>query len=161
MKDCANPFCPLFDWPPGVDGGSIPFPSMLGVDTAMLVERLNCPGRIAGEFRASSLFTGTAAEVVGESTDPDTLLALSSWSKFGIGVADVSVPPKRFLRPAPLTAGALLFVPFVCGAGDPAGLPLAAVPNLRVIRGAASGTLSLILVPAGSGTACFASFNFL
>lgn len=71
-----------------MDGGGIPFPLMPGVDTATLVERLFCPGRIAGEFRASSLFTGAATEVVGESTEPDMLLALSSWSRLGIGVAE-------------------------------------------------------------------------
>lgn len=137
----------------------MPFPFGPGVETATLESRLFCAGGIAGEFRRSSLFTSAAFEGVGESTEPDMLLALSSCSRLGIGVADECEPPKGFLRAAPLMGIELLFELFACGAGDPAGLPLA--PNLSVIRDAVSGNLILIFVPAGSGTACFASFNFL
>lgn len=74
-------------------------------------------------------------------------------------VAEEYVPPNGFLRLAPLAATPLPLIPFDCGAGDPAGLALG--PIFRVILEGASGILSLIFGPAGSGTACFASLSFL
>jgi hypothetical protein len=61
----------------GVDGGGITLPFRPDVDTAWLPGRY--PAAVAGEFLATSSFlTGAALDGVGEATEPDILLALSS-----------------------------------------------------------------------------------
>lgn len=119
---------------------------------------------MAGEFWApSSFLTGAEFEGVGDDADPDALLARSNWSKLGAGVVDEYEPLNGLRRLVPFVAAEAFAEPLGWGAGwgagDAAGLAL--LPNLSMIfsLGATSLSLSLILVPAGSGTAALASWK--
>lgn len=65
--------------------------------------------------------------MTGDAIEPDILLARSSCSRFGEGIAAAVAPPNGLRRPVPFVA---LEWPFV-GVGVPAGLAFAAI--LRVI----------------------------
>ena len=114
---------------------------------------------------AAATTGGAATEGLGDATEPDTLFALSSFSK-AIGVAEGCAALNGFRREdVPLVTGLLLLLdPFVGGAGVTAGLALLASfsVNLGVGAGATgSASLSLILGATGSGTALFASLRYL
>ena len=98
---------------------------------------------------------------MGDATEPDILLARSSWSRFGIVAlaAARTEPPNGFLRP--VAAGVS---PFVLEGG--AGLALEPVAILSVIFGACGGCAALLLVILrivffGPGTAFLALSKLL